>query len=131
MNIFTYKKRLVELEKANEVLRTDNRELLKQISDLKAVIKNQGYKIPEIKHLIFRDRSQLLVDTHFNCVINSMNAYDIEIVDTKLDSNGFDIYYRMPPTLASADFSFNVKKGENVANSEFLYSTNFKFTEKE
>lgn len=99
-----------KLEQLLATLRKDNKELLKQISDLKAVIKNHGYKIPETKHLIFRDRSQLLVDTHFNCVINSMNANNIEIVDTKLDSNWFDIYYKMPFTLDSADFSFNVNQ---------------------
>lgn len=130
MDIFN-KKKVSKLEAANEILRKDNRQLLDEIDELKNVIKNKGYFFPDVKHLMFRDRSQLLVDTHFNCVINSMNAYNIEIVDTKIDSNGFDIYYKMPPTLDSADFSFNVKRNENTANSEFVYSTNFKFMEKE
>lgn len=129
MNIFTYKKKLTELEKANEVLREDNQELLKQISDLKAVIKNQGYKIPETKHLIFKHDNHWLVQCHFNSVINSMNANDIEIIDNKISNNDFDIYYRLPPTLKSADFSFQCNLDQGTFGS-YTYETRFTFIKK-
>ena len=128
MDIFN-KKKVSKLEAANEILRKDNRQLLDEIDELKNVIKNKGYFFPDVKHLIFRNDNQWLVQCHFNSVINAMNAHNIEIVDNNLTNNGFDIHYRLPKNIMSASFAFKTDLNADPWGTS-TYETSFKFVEK-
>lgn len=128
MDIFN-KKKVSKLEAANEILRKDNRQLLDEIDELKNVIKNKGYFFPDVKHLIFRNDNQWLVQCHFNSVINAMNAHNIEIVDNNLTNNGFDIHYRLPKNIKSASFAFKTDLNADPWGTS-TYETSFKFVEK-
>jgi len=130
MDIFN-KKKVAKLEAANNILRNDNKQLLEQIDDLKKIISNKGYVIPDIKHLIFRNDSHWLVQSHFNSVINAMNAHNIEIVDNTISNTGFDIHYRLPNNLKSADFAFTCDLNQYSMNGRSTYETKFKFVGKE
>lgn len=129
MDIFN-KKKLSKLEEANEILRRDNKFLLDQVDELKQVIQNKGYVFPDVKHLIFRNDSNWLVQCHFNSVINAMNAQNIEIVKNSISNVGFDIYYRLPPNLSSADFSFGCDLQSGLTGTS-SYETKFKFYNKD
>ena len=129
MDIFN-KKKLSKLEEANEILRQDNKTLLNQIDELKQVIQDKGYVFPDVKHLIFRNDSNWLVQSHFNSVINAMNTQNIEIIKNSISNDGFDIYYRLPPNLSSADFTFacDLRGGWDGIST---YETKFKFYKKD
>ena len=124
---FFNKKKLAELTELNSGLLKDNQTLLARVDELKKMIENHGYQIPKVKHMIFRNDSHWLVQSHFNTVINAMNAHDIEIVDFDIEDYGFDIYYRLPPNLKSVNFSFgcDLKTGTGTSS----YEAKFEFVE--
>jgi len=133
MDLFNWKK-VRALTRENLDLKYENTCLKDRIADLETIIENKGYKIPETektKKLIFEDVEKWLTTTHFSEIMNTMNAKNFEIVSFKSPSQlenlnyGFEIEYRLPPGIISADFNFanEFKKGGTSYVAKFKFET--------